>query len=773
MRQMALLLVSFVLATPTIAAVETRTETVEGLASTWIWTYNCRPPGDTGPEDPGSGFCENTPTPPVGTNTAATVGDQYRAVILQAIGYYADRLASNLPIRARIEIGPMGCLGQSGTLLGLFANPYFVPMRQDDPLRPLHMFGGPGIAYTVPQAVAMIGPETYAPGVIADGTFNGGPTLDEGQDIYEVTINNLAGCVGQEELAFRGLEDDAIPAGTFSVYHTTLHELGHGLGMMKSSVLDVFTLDTITGQSLFELTVAENFAARSTAVNTPDRLVWVGTNVTAAVADREITQGISGGFAKIESGSPQSLDHFSQDHGPHEWMAFYNPEFVNFADGSLTIPLLRDIRWPMFGDDPIVVPPELQFDHLQVPPVTLFGPTFGNRWGLDELVTVRAFNVLGDPMPGAPMRINCPTSTPDTAIEIGPRDPGPFNTDGTPKNINDKFYRTTDGGGFVDIDFERMVKMTPRPTEGTQYVCTLFGRGGYTTDVVFEYTEAELASRVLTRLELTNPNTGDPLGTDTVLDRTLPDDTSVDAFILSFAAYDERDRPFGLAEFEADCSGPNPDPVSEPGRTIFSGPGYLIKVQDIQECGVVPSSQAAPISYSICSVRVDYETTLPYDDRDNQPVQCQVGLATQVSPKIVFTVRPKPIPEPATITADLTEIAIEETTAAGQPFVIGLTVTDENEDPIPTIAPTVMCDHSNAIQIEVTTDTEVPPPITDTSGNATLGLRLRTLSDVRSGEVVCTVAAGPVSTVVRFTQEPAVCADGRISCIFTDGMEQL
>lgn len=152
-------------------------------------------------------------------------------------------------------------------------------------------------------------------------------------------------------------------------------------------------------------------------------------------------------------------------------------------------------------------------------------------------------------------------------------------------------------------------------------------------------------------------------------------------------------------------------------------------------------------------------------------MQCQVGLADQASPKLVFTVRPKPIPEPAAIVLDLPEIAVEETDAEGQPFLVGITVTDENDDPIPTLVPTVVCDHSNASQIEVALDTEVPPAITDALGNATIGLRLRTLSDVRSGEVVCTVTAGQVSTVVRFTQAPGQCGDNNQSCVFRSSFE--
>lgn len=572
MRSVASLLL-LLLATPA-AAVEDRVETIEGLGSTWVWTYSCRPPGDSGPSDPGSGFCENTPVAPVGSNSAANKGDQFRAVVRQAITYYADRLMSEVPIRARVEIGPMGCLNSGGTLLGRFVNPYFVPMRQDDPLRPLQMYGGPGIAYTVPQAAAMIGPEAYGVGVIVDGGFNGPPTLAAGQDIFEVTVNNLSGCAGQEHLAFRGLEGDSIPNGTFSVYHTTLHELGHGLGMMPSSVLDVFTRDTLTGKTLFQLTVDEEFTARSQAVNTPNRLVWVGSNVTQQVAQRGLTQGILNGFAKIESGTPQKQSHFAGDFDGREWMnAVSDLGGVNRADGSLTIPLFRDIKWPMVGDDPYEVPPSIQFDHFEVPAVIPFGPTFGNRWTLDDLVTVRAINVLGDPMLAAPMRISCPSSNLDGNIEIRPVQPGPFNLDGTPKNDNDRNYRTTGVGGTIDIDFERFVKVSPRPAEGSQYVCTLYGRNGHTSDLVFEYTEAELADRVLTRIELTNPNTGDPLGSDAIVDRVLPDETSSDTFILSYAAYDERERPFGFGAFETTCIGPNPDVDTEPGKTIFTGPG--------------------------------------------------------------------------------------------------------------------------------------------------------------------------------------------------------
>ncbi|HQR45872.1 MAG TPA: peptidase [Thermoanaerobaculia bacterium] len=221
---------------------------------------------------PGVGFNDPTPAAPVGGNSGTTLGQQRLNAFQYAAGIWGSTLDSNVEIQILATFEPLSCtatsavLGSAGTLY-IFANFPSVPP-----------FPGPEFADTwYHQALA---------NKRAGGNLN--PGFPDLRARFNSNLGN-PGCltgVGWY-LGFDGNEGSQV-----DLVAVLLHEFAHGLGFSQfasvSTGSQISGLTDVYGRKIYDKTAGKYWnemtnAERAASAINPRRVVWAGSNVTAAV----------------------------------------------------------------------------------------------------------------------------------------------------------------------------------------------------------------------------------------------------------------------------------------------------------------------------------------------------------------------------------------------------------------------------------------------------------------------------------------------------------
>ncbi|QBB69205.1 hypothetical protein ELE36_01770 [Pseudolysobacter antarcticus] len=305
----------------------------------------------------GVGFNDTTPKTPEGGNPGTTLGAQ-RLYLFQAVAReWGALLKSNLIIRIIASFDSLPCSSGSG-VLGEAGPTSFITLVPTPPSGHANTF------YAEALAESLLGADGNSGAADIQASFNS-------------SIDN--GCIAAGTRFYYGVNPATpIPSGTFGLYPTVLHELGHGLGFLtlvctdasgcgsgqpqgslsSAGIPDIWTYflasSTNTGLLWKDMTNAQ----RAAGVTSDPNLVWLGANVTADLATFAPTSaGTNGGHmrmfapATVQPGS--SVSHFSSAAvSPNLLMEPVLQSGV-FNNTDLTYSLLKDIGWQVRPRDTI------------------------------------------------------------------------------------------------------------------------------------------------------------------------------------------------------------------------------------------------------------------------------------------------------------------------------------------------------------------------------------------------------------------------------------
>ncbi|MGA7990653.1 MAG: PA domain-containing protein [Thermoanaerobaculia bacterium] len=222
-------------------------------------------------DGPGEGFNDPTPLLPVGGNPGTTLGQQRLNAFTHAAEIWAGTLDSNVDILIRAAFNPLTCTTTSAVLGS--AGTRFI--TRDDPATPPFPGEEPGTWYGTALANKRVGYDTVP-----------------GEDDINAQFNSNIGLPG----CLTGINwyygFDRNHGNNIDLVTVLLHEFAHGLnfqqfasvtsGAQPQDLPDVYNkriLDLTTGKTWPEMSNAER---KASAIN-PQRVVWNGANVTAAV----------------------------------------------------------------------------------------------------------------------------------------------------------------------------------------------------------------------------------------------------------------------------------------------------------------------------------------------------------------------------------------------------------------------------------------------------------------------------------------------------------
>jgi hypothetical protein len=215
----------------------------------------------------GVGFNDLTVVAPVGGNTGTTLGQQRLNAFQAAAKKWGSTLVSTVPIRIQAQWTALSCTATSAVLGSAGATSIFKDFS-----------GAPVAGHWYGKALAnkLYGSDLYSAWLDISANFNvnlGGSNCLTGFPFYLGLDNN------------HGANIDLVTV--------LLHEFGHGLGFQTftsgssgaqyggyPSIWDDYLLDTSTGKTWTAMTNAERVTS---ALNT-GKLVWTGTNTSAAAA---------------------------------------------------------------------------------------------------------------------------------------------------------------------------------------------------------------------------------------------------------------------------------------------------------------------------------------------------------------------------------------------------------------------------------------------------------------------------------------------------------
>jgi hypothetical protein len=241
--------------------------------------------------DAGSGLGLDDPTPvaPIGGNSGTTLGQQRQIALAHAASIWARNLRSFVPIKMAVTFAPRACNATGAVLAS--AGPSLV----------VRDFGKwtthPGHWYAVALANKLGREDLFPPNT---------PGLPD-YDIVAIFNINLGqpGCLTGIPFYY-GLDGNEGP-NRVDLVATALHEFGHGLGFLQTANIsptvgnppvpnpnfgqllggfpDVYNrnlFDNTIGKTWPAMTVAE----RQQSIPNGRNVVWLGSNVTAAVPSR-------------------------------------------------------------------------------------------------------------------------------------------------------------------------------------------------------------------------------------------------------------------------------------------------------------------------------------------------------------------------------------------------------------------------------------------------------------------------------------------------------
>lgn len=297
---------------------------------------------------PGAGFSDPTPATPEGGNNGTTLGQQRTILFQAAAAAWGAALTSAQEIKIAAQFSALTCGASSGVLGSAGATTY---LTLDD--------GTKQRWYPIALAESLLG--TNQNGTSAEISANFNATID----------SNDSSCLGNTRWYY-GLVGPA-PAGTFALYPTVLHEIGHGLGFAAFvcrspegctgpttpfggyffGVPDVwsdFLRDNNVGGTGSNKTWSTMTDAERVASFTHDPfLVWDGPNVTNRLAafgqdGVELNESRMRMYAPASFQGGSSVSHFHEDASPNLLMEPVADADV-FRQTDLTDCLFADIGW--------------------------------------------------------------------------------------------------------------------------------------------------------------------------------------------------------------------------------------------------------------------------------------------------------------------------------------------------------------------------------------------------------------------------------------------
>lgn len=311
----------------------------------------------------GEGFNDPTPTAPEGGNGGLTRGQQRLNLFQSAASVWAATLQSSIEIKVNAQFNPLTC-SQTSAVLGSAGPNGFASNFPNAPQA--------STWYHIALAESLAAQNFNTTQVEINATFNS--SID-------------TGCFGNPPRRWwYGTDPAFAPASnTVVLFPVVLHELAHGLGFstpvcvvpagcgapapQQGSLLQ--GLNDSWTRFLRDVEVGLNWNAMSDAqraasmVNDPD-LVWIGTQVTAAIPTFAPTgagvnaPGTANARMRMNAPNPvqpgSSVSHFTS--------AAANPNLLMepslsagvFNQTDMTVPLFRDIGWQIMGGAPNQAP---------------------------------------------------------------------------------------------------------------------------------------------------------------------------------------------------------------------------------------------------------------------------------------------------------------------------------------------------------------------------------------------------------------------------------
>jgi hypothetical protein len=308
----------------------------------------------------GEGFNDTTAKAPEGGNPGTTLGAQ-RLYLFEAVAReWGALLKSNLIIRVGATFDPLTPCGGGSGVLGQAGASDFRTLVPTPPGAQTNTF------YAEALAEALLNTDKNAGAADIVAQFNS-------------SIDN--GCIAAGTRFYYGVNPATpIPSGTFGLYPTVLHELGHGLGFLTLvctdtggcggttvqgslagspiPTADIWTYFLASSSNTGLLWKDMTNAQRAEGVTSDPNLVWLGVNVSADLATFAPTNaGVNGGHmrmfapATVQPGS--SVSHFSSAAASPNLLMEPVLQSGVFNNTDLTYSLLKDIGWQMRPRDTI------------------------------------------------------------------------------------------------------------------------------------------------------------------------------------------------------------------------------------------------------------------------------------------------------------------------------------------------------------------------------------------------------------------------------------
>ncbi len=294
---------------------------------------------------PGTGFLDTTPFIPVGNNTATTLGEARRNMLMEAGRIWGSLLVSTVPIKVDAVFATQDCDANSGTLASAGARTFFREFTTD-PRISRDTFFASALADSIARRDLM-------------QDVQGSENDPDIRVTFNVSVDSSPTCLNQRGFYYgfdhnKGTQIDALVVA--------LHELAHGFGFaseintstgtgfnsddgiarFSSYVMQIF--DEQRGQGWPALTPAQ----RVTSAVGNAGLAWNGTNVNAQIGLFSVgatNQGRLRLFSPTPISEGSSVSHWDRSVTPNILM---EPNIsvsltTNFLE--VTACALRDIGW--------------------------------------------------------------------------------------------------------------------------------------------------------------------------------------------------------------------------------------------------------------------------------------------------------------------------------------------------------------------------------------------------------------------------------------------
>ena len=296
-------------------------------------------------DGPGEGFNDTTPFTPVGGNTATTLGQARKNMLMEAGRVWGRLLISDVPIVVEASFSPQECDADSGTLASAGARTFFRDFVDNiDP----DVFYASALADSLAGEDLMLNTDT--------------PDTPDIQVTFNLSVDDNPNCLRANTPRGPGFYygfDHNRGTGIDALI-VALHELAHGFGFSSEIDLSDGTgFNSMDGQPRFSSYVLKIFdeqlgrawplLAPSERVESAVRsgqLAWDGSNVRMQSGPFRVTsQGRFLLHAPETVSQGSSVSHWDANLNPRILMQPDLSAALNTSVVDLTVCALRDIGW--------------------------------------------------------------------------------------------------------------------------------------------------------------------------------------------------------------------------------------------------------------------------------------------------------------------------------------------------------------------------------------------------------------------------------------------